>query len=322
MTDKSIKSPFPYSNDNKRYHTLSYYMQKTFGERVFKASIDGNFSCPNIDGTVSVGGCTFCRNGSGEFAPQKTLSVTEQLTKEAERLYKKWGTVRMIAYFQVHTNTYANVEVLREKYEEAIFFPNVVGLSVGTRPDCINEENVKLLKELSKKTHLTVELGLQTVHDKTAKQFNRGYDFSVFCKAFRMLKENNIRVCVHLINGLYCETRDEMIESARVIGKMRPDSVKIHLLHILKGTKAEEDYNEGIIVPMAKDRYIDVVIRQLEVLPPECVIERLTGDGAKEHLKAPLWSKDKISVLAGIDKELFMRGAMQGEFFAESLDSQ
>ena len=309
------KSPFKYSQDNKRYHTLSFHLNKMFGEKVLKAVINAGFSCPNIDGTVSSGGCRFCKNGAGEFTNSPDLSVTKQLKMESERIYKKHGESKMIAYFQSNTNTYADVTRLSRIYSEALAFPNIVGISIGTRPDCINEENVALLKELSEKTYLTVELGLQTVHDKTAQKFNRGYNFETFKCAFEMLKENGIRVCVHLINGLYDETREDMVKSAEIVGKMHPDAVKIHLLHILSGTKAEDDYNNGIIVPMTKSQYIDTVCRQLEVLPPECVVERLTGDGGKESLVAPLWSLDKISVLAGIDKELFMRGTMQGELF-------
>ncbi len=310
-------SPFEYSVDNKRYHTLNFHLLKTFGEKVYKAVIDAGFSCPNKDGTCGIGGCSFCLGGSGEFTNSAHLSVTEQLKLESERITKKHGESKMIAYFQSNTNTYAPTDKLRNLYYEALSFPNVSGLSVGTRPDCINEENVSLLKEISQKTYLTVELGLQTIHDKTALKFNRGYGFETFKKAFNLLNENDIRVCVHLINGLYDETRDEMVESARVIGKMRPDAVKIHLLHILKGTKAEKDYKNGKITPMTKSQYIDTVCRQLGVLPPECVIERLTGDGGKENLVLPLWSLDKISVLAGIDKELSARSICQGEFFGD-----
>lgn len=308
---------FKYSIDNKRYHTLNYHLLKTFGEKVYKAVIDAGFSCPNKDGKAGFGGCSFCLGGSGEFTNGSHFSVTEQLKLENERIEKKNGKSKLIAYFQSNTNTYADTETLRKLYNEAVSFPNVVGLSIGTRPDCINEENVKLLSEFAKKTYLTVDLGLQTVHDKTALKFNRGYGFETFKKSYSLLKENNIRVCVHLINGLYGETRDEMVESAHVIGKMHPDAVKIHLLHILKGTRAEEDFNDGKILPMTKSQYIDTVCRQLEVLPPECVIERLTGDGGKENLVSPKWSLDKISVLAGIDKELSARSTYQGEFFGD-----
>ncbi len=312
---EKLSSPFPFSLDNKRYHTLNFHYQKQFQRRIFKAAINAGFSCPNLDGTVRLGGCSFCDGGAGEFANEATLSVTEQLKKERERIFKKYGEVPLIAYFQVHTNTYAPVSILEEKYREALSFPGVVGISIGTRADCINEEVVNLLKVLSKECYLTVELGLQTVHDQTARAFGRGYDYDVFLNAYTRLKEAGIRVCVHLINGLPGETRDMMVETARKVGKLCPDAVKIHLLHILKGTRIEEDYKSGALIPLRKDQYIDIVCRQLEVLPPETVIERITGDGASKKLLEPKWSLDKISVLAGIDKELFMRGTYQGIFF-------
>lgn len=310
-------NPFPYTNDNKRYHTLHYHLMHTFGERLYKAAIDGGFTCPNLDGTAGTGGCSFCLGGAGEFAGNREDSITAQLKQEQKRIYEKQGSVGLIAYFQVHTNTYAPTDVLRAKYEEALSFPNVRGISIGTRADCISEENADLLAELSQKTYLTVELGLQTVHDKTARNFGRGYNYDVFLKAYRLLKSKGIRTCVHLINGLLDETRNDMIASAKTVGKLRPDAIKLHLLHILNGTRAHEQYLAGKWVPMRKDQYIDVVCRQLEVLPPETVIERITGDGSKENLVAPKWSLNKISVLAGIDKELEKRSTMQGIFFEE-----
>lgn len=309
------ENPFPFSMDNKRYHTLNFHYQTKFYGRVFKAAINAGFTCPNLDGTVGFGGCSFCAGGAGEFTSAPTMSVTEQLKKEKERIFQKYGTVPLIAYFQVHTNTYAPVSVLEAKYREALQFPGVVGISIGTRADCVSDEVIDLLKTFSKECYLTVELGLQTVHDETARVFGRGYDYEVFLNAYSRLKEAGIRVCVHLINGLPGETRDMMVETARKVGKLKPDAVKIHLLHILKGTRIEEDYKNGALLPLKKDQYIDVVCRQLEVLPPETVIERITGDGAGEKLLAPKWSLDKISVLAAIDKELFMRGTYQGIFF-------
>lgn len=308
-------NPFIYSNDNKRYHTLHYHMEKLFSTRVEKAAVDAGFTCPNIDGTAGVGGCSFCLNGSGEFTPCSTLSITKQLALEQERIRIKYPQALLIAYFQCHTNTYAPCSVLKEKFLEALSFPDVVGLSIGTRPDCINEENAHLLSNLSKHSYVTVELGLQTIHDKTAVQMNRGYSFETFCKAFYMLKQHHIRTCVHIINGLYNETQEDMVETARVLGRMKPDAVKIHSLHILKGTQAEKHYLQGKITTMRKDIYIDTVCKQLAVLPPECVVERLTGDGPKDKLISPMWSKDKISILAGIDKELFLRSSFQGELY-------
>ena len=306
---------FAYATDNKRYHTLHYHLQQTFGERLYKAAINAGFSCPNIDGTKGVGGCSFCLGGAGEFAGNSACSVTEQLKSEQTRIYQKYGTVGLIAYFQVHTNTYADLDTLSRRYEEALAFPNVKGLSIATRPDCINEENTDLIARLSEQSYITVELGLQTVHDATARAFGRGYDYDVFSKAYALLKSKGIRTCVHLINGLPAETREMMVQTAKAVGKLRPDAVKLHSLHILKNTRIEKQYLSGELVPLRKDQYIDIVCRQLEVLPPETVIERITGDGPKNALLAPKWSLDKISVLAGIDKELESRATMQGIFF-------
>ena len=310
-------NPFLYSEDNKRYHTLHYHFMQTFGTRMYKAAIDGGFTCPNLDGTVGTSGCSFCSGGAGEFAGNCNDSISLQLRKEQDRICKTYGMVPLIAYFQVHTNTYAGVEVLRQKYEEAIAFPSVRGISIGTRADCINDENTELLAGLSEKTYLTVELGLQTIHDETAREFGRGYDYEVFLKSYHMLKSKGIRTCVHLINGLKGETRDMMTETAETVGKLQPAAVKLHLLHILKNTRAAKQYQNGEIIPLRKDQYIDVICRQLEVLPPETVIERITGDGAKDKLLAPAWSKDKISVLAGIDKELSARSTWQGRLFVK-----
>ncbi|MBE6911349.1 MAG: TIGR01212 family radical SAM protein [Ruminococcaceae bacterium] len=303
---------FEFTFDNKRYHTLHFHLLKTFGEKIYKAVIDAGFTCPNIDGKCGYGGCSYCASGSGEFTHGARFSVTEQLKMEFERISKKRDDPKIIPYFQAHTNTYASVEVLRRKYTEAISFPNTVGLSVATRPDCIDEKIADMLKEFSDKTYLTVELGLQTIHDKTARAFNRGYDYEVFLESYRLLKERNIRVCLHIINGLKDETKEDMLETAITIGKMRPEAVKIHLLHVIKGTVYAELYKKGDIIPMSKPEYIDVVCNQLEHLPPETVIERITGDGNKETLLAPIWSCDKISVLGGIDKELSLRNSYQG----------
>lgn len=307
---------FRYTNDNKRYHTLAYHLKTTFGEKIFKAVIDAGFSCPNIDGTVGYGGCSYCLSGSGEFTLGADKTITEQLRAEYERIEKKHKNPKLIAYFQAHTNTYAEPCVLRKKYDEALSFPNVVGLSIATRPDCIDDTVADLLEEYSEKTYLTVELGLQTVHDKTAKSFNRGYNYDTFLKAYNLLKLRNIRVCIHIINGLMGETKADMLATAERVGKLEPDAVKIHLLHILKNTAYAREFEANRLMPMTKDAYIDIVLRQLELLPQKTVIERITGDGAKESLIAPKWSLDKISVLGGIDKEMAQRNTYQGILFA------
>ncbi|MBR5535701.1 MAG: TIGR01212 family radical SAM protein [Clostridia bacterium] len=302
---------FEYSLDNKRYHTLNYHLKTLFEARVFKASIDGGFSCPNKES----GGCTYCKKGSGEFT--FCGSITEQIEKERERISKKWGDRKIIAYFQANTNTFAPVSVLREKYEEALRHPSVVGLSIATRADCLPDCVLDYLEEINKKTYLTVELGLQSVHDRTAERVNRGYPFEVFEKSFYELKKRGIRTVVHIINGLIGEAKSDMLETAKVLSKMDPDGVKIHLLHILKGTECEKEYKKGLIIPLEKDEYIDITTEQIRYFNPACVIERVTGDGKRESMVAPLWSLDKISVLGGIDKCMANKKAFQGDLYED-----
>lgn len=305
---------FPYSLDNKRYHTLHFHNRQQFGERVEKAALNGGFTCPNLDGTKGTAGCAFCDGGSGAFT--HALPLREQLAAEQERIARKFGKpVPMIAYFQVHTNTYAPVEQLRALFTQALAFPGVVGLSAATRPDCLPEEVLALLAELSKKTYLTVELGLQTVHDRTAEAFGRGYAFPEFLAAYRKLQALGIRTCIHLINGLPGESLADMLQTAETVGKLRPQAVKLQLLHILSGTRYAELYRSGEITPMTRENYIDTVVRQLALLPPETVIERLTGDGEKAKLLAPLWSADKRKTLAGIDRSQAARDTWQGKEF-------
>jgi len=303
---------FAYSNDNKRYHTLSFHNRRTYGEKVFKAVLDCGFTCPNIDGTKGVGGCTYCDGGSGYFTSAGT--VTRQLEQEKERISAKHPTAKMIAYFQAHTNTYAPVERLRELYSEAVAF-EVCGIAVATRADCIDGEKCRLLAGLG--VPVTVELGLQTVHDTTAARINRCHSYEDFLRAFALLRSFGLRVCVHIINGLPGETDEMMLETARRLGALRPDGVKIHLLHVIRGTALAEEFLRGEYTPLEKERYVDIVVRQLELLPPETVIERITGDGDKEKLLAPLWSRDKIAVLGAIDKLQKQRGSVQGRLFEE-----
>lgn len=311
------ENPFPYSCDNKRYHTLRYYLQRRFPDfRAVKAPLEAGFTCPNLDGSRGVGGCTYCLSGSGQFAKSASLSITQQLEAEKIRIEKKWANARLIAYFQSHTNTYAPTARLRALYEEALSLPFVCALSVATRADALSPETVAYLGALASTTCLTVELGLQTVHDETARRINRGHTRQEFLTGYTALKKAGVRVCVHLINGLPGEGPAEMEETARQVGLLRPDGVKIHLLHILKGTAMEAELAEGRVIPMEKDAYVATVVRQLELLPPETVIERLTGDGPKELLLAPRWSTDKISVLGGIDKALATENTCQGARFS------
>lgn len=289
-------------------------MQK-FGERVYKAPINAGFSCPNIDGKKGSGGCIYCDGGSGYFTDSKLTPVKEQLKHQIELIHVKHPTAKINAYFQSYSNTYADVNVLRERFEPIFDFPDVVAMSIATRADCLTNDVLAYLKELSARTNLTVEIGLQTAHDNTAQIINRGHSFAEFFEGFSKLKALGIRTTVHIINGLPNEDDDMMLETAQILGRMRPDGVKIHLLHIIKGTVLEQMYNRGEYIPLNKDQYVDITVRQLELLSAETIIERLTGDGDKRKLIAPLWSMDKISVLGAIDKLQAMRGSYQGKNF-------
>lgn len=304
-----MKSGFEYSDDNKRYHTQNYHLRHTFGGKVAKISLDAGFTCPNIDGTVSTGGCIYCLDGSGSGSPD---SLRCQFDTVRRKMGEKWETDKYIVYLQAHSNTYAPTEKLRAIYEEVLGFDNVVGLSVATRADCLNDENVALLEEISKNTYLNVELGLQSVFDETAKLINRGHTFDTFCRGYDSLVSKGIKVCVHLINGLPGETREMMLESVKRVADMNPFSIKIHLLHVLRGTPLAKMYERGMFETFELMDYVMLICDQLEQIKPETVIQRLTGDGDKEHLIAPLWSMKKFVVLDEIDKEMHRRGTFQG----------
>lgn len=310
---------FKFSSDNKRYHTLHYYNMQKFGKRVYKAPINAGFTCPNIDGKKGVGGCIYCGGGSGYFTDSKTLSVSEQLKHQISLIKAKHPESGINAYFQSYSNTYAdNVGILAERFEQVFDFPEVAALSVATRADCFSKDIFSYLCGLSHRINLTMELGLQTAHDKTAEIINRGHGFGEFEAAFYRLKELGIRTTVHIINGLPGETEEMMIETAEKLGKMRPDGVKIHLLHVIRGTKLGKMYLEGKYTPLELDGYVDITVKQLELLPAETVIERLTGDGDKKTLAAPEWSKNKIAVLGAIDKRQAEIDSVQGMKYRES----
>ncbi|HBI52915.1 MAG TPA: TIGR01212 family radical SAM protein [Ruminococcaceae bacterium] len=304
---------FEFSDDNKRYHTLYYHNRHTYGKRVVKAVIDAGFTCPNIDGSKGTGGCFFCDGGSGYFTADSCLSVTEQLKREKERIYRKYPGAMINGYFQAHTNTYAKPDILEKKYREAIS-AGADTISIATRADCIDREKAELIASLG--VPVTIELGLQTIHDETAARLNRCHSFKDFMSAYGLLHSYGIRVCVHIIDGLPGETAEMMTETAVQLGKLRPDAVKIHLLHVIKGTVMHGMYERGEYAPMSKEAYISEVIEQLRYLPPETVIERITGDGDRRTLIAPLWSRDKISVLGGIDKRMAELGIYQGDRFS------
>lgn len=299
---------FKYSFDNKNYYTLNNYLSNKFNTRVFKVSLNGGFSCPNFKD----GGCIFCKNGSGDFAGNKSDDLKTQFNNVKKMLNNKWPDTKYIAYFQANTNTYAPVNVLKEKFEEVLTFKDVIGINIGTRPDAITDECLNYLVDLNKRTFLTIELGLQSMHDKTLKLINRGHDLKCFDECVRKLKENNINVVVHIINGLPYETDDMMIETIKHLNKLKIDGIKIHMLHVLKGTKLENLYNEEHFHILTKEEYVNIVCDQIEELNEDIVIHRLTGDGKKDDLITPLWTLKKVSVLNDIDKELKKRDTYQG----------
>lgn len=310
-----INTDFLYAYENKRYHTLAFE-NLARGYKLHKAAVDAGFTCPNIDGTCGTGGCIFCSGGSGYFTAPPSVSIQDQIAREMARLRQKDENARAVAYFQAHTNTYAPLPVLRDRYERALSCEGICGLSIATRPDCLSEEVLDYLKDLNGRTFLTVELGLQTIHDRTARIINRGYPLSVFMESYKALKTRGIRVCVHLINGLPGETKQMMLESAAYLGQLRPEAVKLQMLHIIRGTKMEELYTAKKYRPLSMDEYVRLVCCQLEVLPQETVIERLTGDGNKATLIAPAWTQDKRRVLGTIDQTLERWETWQGRAFA------
>ncbi|MBQ4248216.1 MAG: TIGR01212 family radical SAM protein [Ruminococcus sp.] len=310
-------NPFEYSQDNKRYHTYSYYLKKRFGQKVMKISLNVDLGCPNRDGTKGTGGCKFCSaHLSGEFAGDPCDDIRTQFETVRERMNEKWSKGLYIPYFQAGSNTYAPVERLSEMYETALELENCVGLSIATRADCIDDKKAELLGKIAKRTYLTVELGLQTVHDKTALAMNRCHTFADFLKGYELLRKNGVNVCVHIINGLPQETHEMMLETARELSKLDLHSIKIHLLHVLKGTELAKMYERGEFETMTMSEYVNTVCDQIELLPKELVIQRVTGDGARSELIAPLWSLKKFCVMNEIDKELGRRNSYQGIKFA------
>ena len=309
-----MKNNFKYSLDNKRYHTLNYFYRNKFNSKVFKVSLNGGFTCPNIDGTVGYGGCIYCsQSGSGEFGGNKEKSLTEQFNDVKQMLHKKWPNAKYIGYFQARTNTYAPINELKEKYEEVLKIPNVVGLNIATRSDAITDECLEYLEELSKRTYLTIELGLQTIHNKTSKLINRCNTLENFENMVNKLRERNINVVVHIINGLPYETKDQMIETAKYLNKLDIQGIKIHMLSVIKNTPLERMYKDKKFHILTKEEYIDIVVNQLENLRDEIVINRITGDPKIDDLIEPFWLTKKWEVLNAIDKELEERDTYQGK---------
>lgn len=304
---------FKYTLDNKRYHTLNYFYKNKFGIKVFKVSLNGGFSCPNLDGRIGYGGCIYCsKSGSGEFGGDKEDSLEEQFLKMKEVVNKKHIPCKYIGYFQARTNTYASLDVLKEKYECILKQNDVIGLNIATRCDAISEDCLDYLEELSKRTFLTIELGLQTIHEKTSILINRCHSLKQFEDMVVKLRKRNINVCVHIINGLPYETEEMMLDTVRYLNKLDIQGIKIHMLYIIKDTVIDTMYKKERFKILSKEEYIDIIIKQLELLRPEIVINRITSDPDKETLVEPRWLVDKCQLLNDIDKEMKRRNTYQG----------
>jgi len=311
-----LNNGFIYSDDNKRYHTFNYHLKHKFGCKVFKVSLNAGFTCPNIDGSKGYGGCSYCSSsGSGDFAGNPADNVLTQFESIKSKMHDKWQNGKYIAYFQAHTNTYAPVCRLKEIFEPVLGLENVVGLSIATRADALPDDVVNYLADLSRRTYLIVELGLQSVFDKTGEYINRCHTYEEFLQGYEKLAEKGINVCVHIINGLPFETHEMMMTTAKELAKLKLHSLKIHSLHIIRGTKIASAYLNGDFKLMTRDEYVNTVCDQLELLPPELIIQRVTGDGDAKQLIAPEWSIKKVCVINEIDKLMQKRNSWQGKRF-------
>lgn len=287
-----------------KYTTLNNYLKERFGEKVYKIALNVGFTCPNRDGSIDTRGCIFCsKGGSGDFAESPDLTITEQIENGKKRLEKKIKNGKYIAYFQAFTNTYAPVERLRTIYEEAINHPDIVALSIGTRPDCLGDDVLALLDELNKIKPIFVELGLQTINEDTARYIRRGYTLEVYDKAVADLHKIGTNVVTHIILGLPNESKEDMLNSVKYACKVT-DGIKLQLLHILKGTDLAKDYEQGKFEVLTLEQYTEIIKECVQIIPENVVIHRLTGDGAKKDLIAPLWSADKKTVLNTINRAL------------------
>ena len=308
-----MSNDFKYSDSNKRYYTLDYFYKHKFNSKVAKISLNANFTCPNKDGTKGIGGCIYCSKlGSGDYAGNVKDDIVKQFNDIKKVMDNKWKDTLYIGYFQANSNTYASVDRLKEVYEPILKQDKVIGLAIATRCDCLNDDVLDYLEELNKRTYLVVELGLQTIHEETSKLINRCHTLEEFDEGVKKLRNRNIDVVVHIINGLPNETEEMMLDTVRYLNKLDIQGIKIHMLHIIKYTKLEEYYKKYPFHILTKDEYIDIVIKQLELLKEDIVIHRLTGDPDPSELIKPTWTIKKIDVLNGIDKEMAKRNTYQG----------
>ncbi|MWC29057.1 TIGR01212 family radical SAM protein [Paenibacillus sp. MMS18-CY102] len=302
--------------NDKRFHTWNYEMREQFGEKVFKVTLDAGFTCPNRDGSIAKGGCTFCSaRGSGDFAGSRRDDLVTQFNTIRDRQHQKWPNAKYIGYFQAYTNTYAPVEELREYFETILKQPGVVGLSIATRPDCLPDDVIDYLAELNERTYLWLELGLQTVHESTSELINRAHDTACYEDAVRRLRARGIRICTHIIYGLPQETHEMMMDTCRAVARMDVQGIKIHLLHLMRKTPMAKQHEAGLLRFLEMDEYVSLIADSLELLPPEMAIHRLTGDAPRDLLIGPMWSLNKWAVLNAIDAELIRRNTWQGRLW-------
>ena len=309
-----MENNFKYSNDNKRYHTLTYYYQNKFSSKVCKISLNANFTCPNIDGKVGIGGCIYCSKlGSGDFGGNPNENLITQFEKGKKIMQRKWPNAKFIAYFQANTNTYAPLEKLKQCFEPFINRKDCIGLSIATRSDSITDECLDYLEDINKRTFLTIELGLQTIHEKTSKLINRCSSLNNFETMVKKLRERNINVVMHIINGLPYETEEMMLDTVKYLNKLDINGIKIHMLAILKNTPLEKYYQTHKFKVLTKEEYINIVVKQLEYLRPEIIIHRLTEDPNPEDIIEPTWLIKKFTVLNDIDKLMSKNNIYQGD---------
>lgn len=302
----------------KPYYSLNAYLRQQFHEKIYKVTLDGGMTCPNRDGTLGHRGCIFCSTGgSGDFAGDRSFTITQQIEEQIRTIQSKRPVEHFIAYFQAYTNTYAPLPYLRRIFTEAISHPQIMGLSIGTRPDCLGEDVLELLTELNHQKPVWVELGLQTIHEDTARYIRRGYELPCFLEAVSNLHTRGIDTIVHLILGLPGETPKKILESVTYMNTLPVSGIKLQLLHVLKGTDLAEDYLKKQFQVMSKEEYLDLVITCIRHLRPDIVIHRLTGDGPRDLLLAPLWSSAKRSVLNDLHHQMSVRGIRQGDLYTE-----
>ena len=309
---------FPYTLDNKRYHTFNYYLKNKYKGKVAKVILDGHFSCPNRDGTKGYGGCAYCSlMGSGDSNVDISKDILEQYKLNKEVMDRKWKNDYYIPYFQSFSNTYGPLEKIKNMLEPFINMDEVAEISIATRCDCLEEETITYLNSLTKYKPIWLELGLQTSNDKTGEFLNRGYTFKEFKDALERLSKTNIKVCVHIINGLPNETHDDFIKTIKDINHLKFDAIKIHMLHVIQNTRLEKDYKEKPFKILTREEYIQTVVEQLRLLKAEVVIERLTGDPIKEELITPDWVLNKTTILNDIDKLMVKLDCYQGDKYEE-----